>query len=606
MRYPYVFATAVLSTFFISSAINAETFTKYALLIGITEYEHSKMNEGSLKFPESDAIAVSDLLLQSGYKVDLLLGSDATKSRIGDALKKAGQQGTQGGVVLIGLYGHGVQYGQMAYFCPYDTKLKILKLSDGSNATDSSGKPILEAASNSLVSMSDILQSLSTCGASNRILMADCCRNDPNRARGRNAFGSSFQAKDLPTGTAAFFACQKGEQAYEHDQWEHGAFTFAFLKHANELASDGAVTSGTLSDKIYTTVRQIVKEKTGKPQQTVYCLSSGRVDFVLEPKNAMANGNTKAQPIRPPVRMLDVYQTNHAGAGAELIDQPDNRILLNELFNPKSERLVNGSEVVVEELADCKSGGPLKWARIRVVSGLAKGKTGWTGVRNLKLTDKKIKDVDVGANPQESGKVKTNTKTMESKNGLTKPKANKDLHSFNLSNTPAGPVPESLGWKTQGDIRIIQFAGRKFAGMPASISASPRSGTLEVTDLWQAGDYTVRADYFAPDGGQLTLELIDLQNNFLKVILDCGRPRSGRIRNWYITNQGAAKQKFVRSSDNGILSICREGNRFAITLDNEYVGQMDATNFGALSGLRILTRSARDPAGLTSLSVLGE
>ena len=272
----------------LANVASAQPAKKYALLIGVTNYQHARMNENPLKYPEDDAKAVGELLKRSDYNVEVLLGKAATKKAIESALAKAGKQGSSGGVVLIGLFGHGVQYGADAYFCPYDSGVRTVKLSDGTTARNDNGQPKLEPDPESLVTMRTILDPLTTCGATNRVLMADCCREDPNRARGRNPFGTSLRVNDIPRGTLALFACSEKEQAFEHDDWKHGAFTYAFLKHAEELAQTGRVTSGSLTDRMYETVRKLVKDKTnGRETQTVYDIDNGRVEFLLKP-NASA------------------------------------------------------------------------------------------------------------------------------------------------------------------------------------------------------------------------------------------------------------------------------------------------------------------------------
>lgn len=84
---------------------------KYALLVGVAKYDHARMNDAELAYPEADAIAVGELLKKSGYTVVTLVGKRATGDPITAELKKLSQQGADEGVVVIGLFGHGVQYG---------------------------------------------------------------------------------------------------------------------------------------------------------------------------------------------------------------------------------------------------------------------------------------------------------------------------------------------------------------------------------------------------------------------------------------------------------------------------------------------------------------
>lgn len=283
MKHYQILAAVFLVALFCNLSF-AQEAQKYALLVGVNKYQHSRMNDSELKYPENDAKAVAKVLRNSGYTVEVLVGKDATQAAVVKELAKVGEQGAEGGAVLIGLFGHGVQYGKTAYYCPFNTGVRIVKDSQGNTIRSGSGSPRLEPKPESMVSMRDILDALTTCGASNRILMADCCRDDPSRARGR-AFGTNLTTQDLPAGTVALFACSQNEQAFEHDDWKHGAFTHAFLKYAN--SATGKVTSGLLGDHMYESVKDLVKAKTnGASTQTLYWLNSGRVDLLLETKEA--------------------------------------------------------------------------------------------------------------------------------------------------------------------------------------------------------------------------------------------------------------------------------------------------------------------------------
>lgn len=265
-------------------AIAAE---KYALLIGVTTYEHAHMNRTPLKYPEADAMAVSELLQSSGYKVNLLLGKQATRQAIEEELGRLERQGTQEGVVFLGLFGHGVQYGDDAYFCPYDVNLRKVTDFQG-NPVSENGKPKLEPDPQFMTPMSRLLEALNTTGASNRVLMADCCREDPSAPRGLSgrAFGSSVKISDLEQGTAAVFSCSNGEQAFEHDDWGHGAFTRAFLNYCSVLEKNSDATVSTMMTPLFRNVEAMVKEKDARKTQRLNPILNGIVDLKLRSKPA--------------------------------------------------------------------------------------------------------------------------------------------------------------------------------------------------------------------------------------------------------------------------------------------------------------------------------
>ncbi|MCA9055320.1 MAG: caspase family protein, partial [Planctomycetaceae bacterium] len=103
----------------------------FALLVGVTRYEREQMNATALSFPETDATALAAVLTGSGYDVETLLGAAAKQQGVRTALAGFASRGTAGGVVVIGLFGHGVQYGDDAYFAPYDTTLRRVVDSQG-------------------------------------------------------------------------------------------------------------------------------------------------------------------------------------------------------------------------------------------------------------------------------------------------------------------------------------------------------------------------------------------------------------------------------------------------------------------------------------------
>lgn len=238
------------------------------------------MNDTQLKFPEDDASAVSDLFGEYGYETKVLLGADAKKSAIEEALKEAQSKSDSDGALLIGLFGHGVQYADDAYFGPYDTLIRVVKDADGKTIRLPNGQPQLEPDPKSMISMKLILETLAISAAGNKILLADCCREDPSAARGR-AFGTNLESAALPPGTAVFFSCSKGERAYEHDEWGHGAFTKAFLDETRSQVEQKKLRTNSLSGAIYDRVETMVRSKAGTHQRIHYRTNGTVVDLKL-------------------------------------------------------------------------------------------------------------------------------------------------------------------------------------------------------------------------------------------------------------------------------------------------------------------------------------
>ncbi|MGE0377707.1 MAG: SUMF1/EgtB/PvdO family nonheme iron enzyme, partial [Planctomycetaceae bacterium] len=254
----------------------------YALLVGVTTYEHAEMNKPRLEYPEADARSVGEFLAAHGYEVEYLLGKAATRKAVEAKLEQLGARGSQEGAVVLGLWGHGVEDGvtKEAMFCPYDTRIRLVKDAQGNVLNDRAGQPLLEPDPQTLVGMSRLLAGLKISGAGNRLLLADCCRETPNRPRGR-AFGSSVKLNDLPDNTAAIFACSTNELAFESKDWGHGAMTKCLLDLLPQLASerdDVAAITGRLRREVQDLV---AKASAGRDTQTVQPIINGVIDLQL-------------------------------------------------------------------------------------------------------------------------------------------------------------------------------------------------------------------------------------------------------------------------------------------------------------------------------------
>jgi hypothetical protein len=292
----------------------------YALLVAVTNYNHHLLN--TLKYPEEDAKAIKNALEKGGYEVDVLLGPEATSKSIVAKLDGMARKGNSSGAVLLGFFGHGVEYDgtNEALFCPYDTLMRIATDADGNELKETEekgGGPLLEPNPESLISMQKILNALKTCPAGNKVLLADCCRSSPNTARGR-AFGSSFRYQDLPDNTAALFACDQGQMAHEHDDWQHGALTLAFLTYLPELAegrNDINGITGRMSKSISNMVREVTQ---GKKDQRMKSLVNGIVDLKLRASATEEITNTIAMVLIPVQTSLSKFGYSYYTAKHEV------------------------------------------------------------------------------------------------------------------------------------------------------------------------------------------------------------------------------------------------------------------------------------------------
>jgi thiol-disulfide isomerase/thioredoxin len=274
----------------LGSAAFAQDAKKYALLFGVSKYETASMNQPQpLEFPEADAKAIAQVLADSGYKCVVVVGREATRDRIRSELAKLKSEGNDEGAVLVAFFGHGVEYevpgkgsATESYFCPFDVDLRFAKDKQGRSLMSDDGKSKLtEPDPDKAIGMTEVFDALRLSKAGRRIVIADCCRNDPNAARGRS-FGANVNVSDLPERTAALFACSRGEKAFEDNDNGHGAFTYALLNRIKNH-SGAALTAAALGEHLEDAVSKRVKKMTnGRQSQTPRYLSVSKVDLLLK------------------------------------------------------------------------------------------------------------------------------------------------------------------------------------------------------------------------------------------------------------------------------------------------------------------------------------
>ncbi len=258
---------------------------KYALLVAVAKYERNDSSFPSLVYPEQDARELKKLLQSSGYHVEILLREQAKLEEIKKKLREFNLRGRDQGVVLVGLFGHGIEFSETkkSYFCPYDTRFER-KYDGQGNLLFDNDVVRLGAAPQSLLAMDEVLIALGESNAANRVLLADCCRNEPHLARGGrgDSFGSHLNRDQLPDNTAALFACSSGQQAFEHSDWGHGAFTKVLLDVLRRRAADGKATMGAIADEVVPAVIAL----TGAKQKPNRLERGSVVDLMLTSANA--------------------------------------------------------------------------------------------------------------------------------------------------------------------------------------------------------------------------------------------------------------------------------------------------------------------------------
>ena len=239
---------------------------KYALLVGVREYDPTELRD--LPYAEDDVTALAEVLKKAGYKrVVLMTQTEGAKrarllplaANVRKALKAVLEDRAGNDTVLVAFAGHGVQFQDEdeSYFCPMDAKL---------------------ADKSTLVSLSEVYKDLDNSDAGTRLLLADCCRNDPRADQSRAVDKIKLQSvtrpqKALPPGgVAALFSCSAGQKAYESDDLKHGVFfhyVIEGLQGKADLDKDGQVNFEELELYTKRQVPDYVKEKFGDEARQV-------------------------------------------------------------------------------------------------------------------------------------------------------------------------------------------------------------------------------------------------------------------------------------------------------------------------------------------------
>ena len=234
-----ILAVAAASVIAVFSGVLAQAPAagkRYAVLVGVKEYDHVKLKP--LDYPENDVDEMAAILGQHKYDVTLLTNTAGRRSekliptlsnietRLAEVLEKCRRNDT----VIVALAGHGLQFEKQkptdpddAYFCPQDAK------------------PLADRRE-TLLSLQKLYKRLDESGAGVKLLLVDACRDDPVAGRGRGVDGSTSPRP--PQGVAALFSCSAGERAFESDKLKHGVFFHFVLEGMRGKAkdADGEVT----------------------------------------------------------------------------------------------------------------------------------------------------------------------------------------------------------------------------------------------------------------------------------------------------------------------------------------------------------------------------
>jgi formylglycine-generating enzyme required for sulfatase activity len=240
---------------------------KYALLVGVTEYESAHF--ARLKYTENDVEGLARLLARpgAGFASVRVLTTARGKKDARDAptaanIRKALDALLEGrgkhDLVLLALSGHGIRlevkepegekepksYG---YFCPADARLTGVKYTTG--------------FSRHLLHVNDTFEAIGKCDAGTKLVLVDACRNElAVKADTRSA---GLGRVTVPDGVGALFSCKPGQRAFETAGLGkgHGVFFYHVLQGLRGEAKNGRgeVTWSRLADYVSEAVPEEVE-----------------------------------------------------------------------------------------------------------------------------------------------------------------------------------------------------------------------------------------------------------------------------------------------------------------------------------------------------------
>jgi len=268
LRHSYS-AAIILSVAAVATAAEQTTAQRFALLVGVNEYDHNKLK--SLRFAENDVSALAVVLKSGQYQVTLLTTKansaelKPTKANIENQLKQILQKCHKGDTVLIAFSGHGLQFeGEPdAFFCPVDARP-------------------FKTNTDTLVSIGKVYRELDNSFATMKVVLVDACRDDPAAGRGSSRGVNSSSAPPPPQGIAALYSCGAGEQAFESPKLKHGVFFYHVIEGLKGQAADGdqEVTFASLASYVSRRVRRDVAQIIGDGATQSPNL---KADYNLEP-----------------------------------------------------------------------------------------------------------------------------------------------------------------------------------------------------------------------------------------------------------------------------------------------------------------------------------
>lgn len=193
----------LLSIILLASGISAEART-YLVSVGISDYSHFPVRISNLKLTANDARTVTDVYSKNGsLKYCQLINSEATRSRILNAVTRILGEAREYDVVVFFFSGHGYADG----LCACDGKL----------------------------SYDEIRKAMAKTKCRNKMMFIDACHSGGLRISGKSRQTTESSAKKA--NIMLFLSSRNDETSFENAKMNNGYFT-TFLQKGLKGAAD--------------------------------------------------------------------------------------------------------------------------------------------------------------------------------------------------------------------------------------------------------------------------------------------------------------------------------------------------------------------------------
>jgi len=263
----------------IEDARQFEALEKYALVVGIDEYDNKAEGISTLRYAVRDAKAVYETLVdptkgafrpENVYLLTTATGEKPTDSNIGRALSKLAKQAAEDDLVLIYFSGHGYEDRGRSYLLPQNADLDALDYTALERDT--------------------FIRQIDNLAARKVIVILDACHaggiSRGGKGAGKDAALSEKYYEEFAAsqGRALIASCAGGEFSWEDEDLGHGVFTESLVRalsgEADVQPKDGLVSLFELKGFLESDVTTWAKQR-GKSQTPQVNLESYRGDIPI-------------------------------------------------------------------------------------------------------------------------------------------------------------------------------------------------------------------------------------------------------------------------------------------------------------------------------------